>query len=216
VRRSCATCADTRNAVRLTVPLCPTACPTGPELPTAKANQAGVIIRVSGVRVPPPAFQPRRRIGLFLVLQSRSATPAKHATRPPRTVSLRSRWKGVAAPAPQLGRRQQQRQLAVYMGCCPNRRQDRVSHGKCARTGNSPASSASRTVLPSSNAGAMRLAWFGLDRSYRSRAERSAGAAGSSPGPGTTTVSSTGTVGPHARACGERWTGGRDRPPARR
>jgi hypothetical protein len=50
-----ATCEDTRNAVRARVPLCPTACPTGPEFPMPKPNQAGIIIRRSGVRVPPPA-----------------------------------------------------------------------------------------------------------------------------------------------------------------
>src|SRR4051794_32865828 len=62
-----ATCADTRNAARLTVPLCPMACPTGPEFPMAKPNQAGIIIRVSGVGVPPPALRqaPQQR-GLSL------------------------------------------------------------------------------------------------------------------------------------------------------
>ena len=34
--------------------LCPTACPT-PRFPIVKRNRAGIIIRVSGVRVPPPA-----------------------------------------------------------------------------------------------------------------------------------------------------------------
>jgi hypothetical protein len=57
---------DTRNAVRLGVPLCPTSCPIGPECPMAEPNLAGIIIRVSGVRVPPPAsrqgpFQPEPR-----------------------------------------------------------------------------------------------------------------------------------------------------------
>ena len=51
--------ADTRNGVRPGAQLCPTACPTGPELPMAEPNRAGIIIRVSGVRVPPPASRPR-------------------------------------------------------------------------------------------------------------------------------------------------------------
>jgi hypothetical protein len=50
-----AICEDTRNAVRTRVRLCPTACPTRPEFPMFKPNQSGIIIRVSGVRVPPPA-----------------------------------------------------------------------------------------------------------------------------------------------------------------
>jgi hypothetical protein len=41
--------------VRASVRLCPTACPTGPHSPMAKPNSSGIIIRVSGVRVPPPA-----------------------------------------------------------------------------------------------------------------------------------------------------------------
>jgi hypothetical protein len=35
--------------------LCPTACPTDPGFPMAKPDACGIIIRVSGVRVPPPA-----------------------------------------------------------------------------------------------------------------------------------------------------------------
>ena len=49
--------ADTRNAVPPNVRLCPTACPTGPEFSMAKPNSSGTIIRVSGVRVPPPALR---------------------------------------------------------------------------------------------------------------------------------------------------------------
>ena len=43
---------DTRNGVRPGVQLCPAACPIGPELPMAKPNRTGIMIRVSGVRVP--------------------------------------------------------------------------------------------------------------------------------------------------------------------
>jgi hypothetical protein len=50
-----AICEDTRNAVRARVRLCPTACPTRRGFPMVKPNQSGIIIRVSGVRVPPPA-----------------------------------------------------------------------------------------------------------------------------------------------------------------
>jgi hypothetical protein len=50
-----AICEDTRNAVRTRVRLCPTACPTRPQLPMGKPNQSGIIIRGAGVRVPPPA-----------------------------------------------------------------------------------------------------------------------------------------------------------------
>jgi hypothetical protein len=50
--------ADTRNGVRPGVQLCPTACPTGPELPMAKPNRAGIIIRRSQVRVLSPASKP--------------------------------------------------------------------------------------------------------------------------------------------------------------
>jgi hypothetical protein len=42
---------DTRNVAQSGLQLCPTACPTGPELPMAKPKSAGIIIRVSGVRV---------------------------------------------------------------------------------------------------------------------------------------------------------------------
>ena len=35
--------ADTRNGVRPGVQVCPTACPTGPKLPMAKPNRAGII-----------------------------------------------------------------------------------------------------------------------------------------------------------------------------
>ena len=42
---------DTQNAARPKVPLRPTACPTGLESPMANPNRAGIIIRVSGVRV---------------------------------------------------------------------------------------------------------------------------------------------------------------------
>ena len=44
---------------------------------------SGIIIRVSGVRVPPPAFQPRAASAV-LGFASRSATPTKHASRPRR------------------------------------------------------------------------------------------------------------------------------------
>ena len=54
---------DTRNAVRARVRLCPTACPTRPEFPMVKPNQPGIIIRVSGVRVPPPASRKARNPG---------------------------------------------------------------------------------------------------------------------------------------------------------
>ena len=50
-----ATPGDTRNGVRAKLRLCPTACPTGLKCPMTKPNEAGIIIRVSGVRVPPPA-----------------------------------------------------------------------------------------------------------------------------------------------------------------
>jgi hypothetical protein len=50
-------CEDTRNAVRARVRLCPTACPTRREFPMVKPDQSGIIIRVSGVRVPPPASE---------------------------------------------------------------------------------------------------------------------------------------------------------------
>jgi hypothetical protein len=43
--------------MRHEVRLCPTACPRRPEFPMVKPNQAGIIIRVSGVRVPPPALR---------------------------------------------------------------------------------------------------------------------------------------------------------------
>jgi len=43
--------------------LCPTACPTRPEFPMVKPNQPGIIIRVSGVRVPPPASRKARNPG---------------------------------------------------------------------------------------------------------------------------------------------------------
>jgi hypothetical protein len=48
---------DTQNAARPKVRLRPTACPTGLESPMAKPKRAGIIIRVSGVRVPPPAWR---------------------------------------------------------------------------------------------------------------------------------------------------------------
>ena len=44
----------------MTVQLCPTACPTGLEVPVAKPSSAGIIIRVSGVRVPPLALRQGR------------------------------------------------------------------------------------------------------------------------------------------------------------
>jgi hypothetical protein len=61
-----AMCEDTRNAVRARVRLCPTACPTDQDLPMGKPNPAGIIIRVSGVRVPPPASQKAPQMGGFL------------------------------------------------------------------------------------------------------------------------------------------------------
>jgi hypothetical protein len=48
---------DTRNGVHPSARLCPTVCPTSPEFPMSKPNGAGIIIRVSGVRVPPPALR---------------------------------------------------------------------------------------------------------------------------------------------------------------
>jgi hypothetical protein len=43
--------------------LCPTACPTSLESPMAKPKLDGIIIRVSGVRVPPPAWVTKPRLG---------------------------------------------------------------------------------------------------------------------------------------------------------
>ena len=60
-----AICEDTRNAVRARVRLCPTACPTALQFPMVKPNQAGIIIRVSGVRVPPPASRKARNPGAW-------------------------------------------------------------------------------------------------------------------------------------------------------
>ena len=48
--------ADTRNALRPGVRMCPTACPTGPESPMAKPNRAGIIIRASGIPPAPEAL----------------------------------------------------------------------------------------------------------------------------------------------------------------
>ena len=73
--------ADTRNAAA-GVRLCPTACPTGPEFPMAKPNQAGIIIRVSGVRVPPPA--PRQ--GPATARTSNPARPRDRRVSPEATV----------------------------------------------------------------------------------------------------------------------------------
>jgi hypothetical protein len=47
---------DTRMRCSTKARLCPTACPTGCVFPVAKPNRAGIIIRVSGVGVPPPAL----------------------------------------------------------------------------------------------------------------------------------------------------------------
>jgi hypothetical protein len=69
-----AICEDTRNAVRARVRLCPTACPTALQFPMVKPNQAGIIIRVSGVRVPPPASRKSARIRL----RSRSSHGSGH------------------------------------------------------------------------------------------------------------------------------------------
>ena len=166
------TCADTRNALRLTVPLCPTTCPTGPNsrwLSQIRRESSSAcrgfesLLRHFG-RGAASAFS-------WLCRAALHRPPSTRAGHHERCLFRHARRESPLLH-PSRGRRRQQHQLAVDMGCCANRRQDRVSHGKCARTGNSPASSASRTVLPSSNAGAIRLAWFGLDRSYRSRAER--------------------------------------------
>jgi hypothetical protein len=46
---------DTRNGVRPRVRPCPTACQTGRVFPMAKPKLSEIMIRVSGVRVPPPA-----------------------------------------------------------------------------------------------------------------------------------------------------------------
>jgi hypothetical protein len=47
--------------------LCPTACPTGARCPMAKPKYRGIIIRVSGVRVPPPALRKVPFAGPFRV-----------------------------------------------------------------------------------------------------------------------------------------------------
>jgi hypothetical protein len=49
--------------VRPEARLCPTTCPIGPDCPMVKSNSAGIIIRVSGVRVPPPASKPKAPLG---------------------------------------------------------------------------------------------------------------------------------------------------------
>ncbi len=65
-----ATCADTRNAVRVTVRLCPTACPTDQDFQMVKPNQAGIIIRVSGGSSPSSGTAPRpRNSGAFGFLE---------------------------------------------------------------------------------------------------------------------------------------------------
>jgi hypothetical protein len=43
--------------------LCPNACPTGRKCPMAKPRSGGIIIRVSGVRVPPPAWKSLQTAG---------------------------------------------------------------------------------------------------------------------------------------------------------
>jgi hypothetical protein len=48
---------DTRNEVHPSAQLCPTVCPTSPEFPVVEPNQAGIIIRASGVRVSSNIFR---------------------------------------------------------------------------------------------------------------------------------------------------------------
>jgi hypothetical protein len=73
---------DTRNGVRAKVRLCPTACPTGLKCPMAKPNQGGIIIRVSGVRVPPPAS--RQGPGTSVIQRHSHAARCRIPRRSPR------------------------------------------------------------------------------------------------------------------------------------
>jgi hypothetical protein len=50
--------------------LCPTACPTDPGFPMAKPDARGIIIRVSWVRVPPPASRSPCKVPLWIIGQS--------------------------------------------------------------------------------------------------------------------------------------------------
>ena len=53
------------------VRLCPTACPTSRDFPMVEPNRAGIIIRVSGIRVPPPASLERAANGPVFPIGSR-------------------------------------------------------------------------------------------------------------------------------------------------
>jgi hypothetical protein len=67
---------DTRTAVRLGVPLCPTSCPIGPECPMAEPNLAGIIIRASG-STHPSSWAPRLGANWVPVELQRKATKAE-------------------------------------------------------------------------------------------------------------------------------------------
>ena len=81
---------DTRNAVRLGVPLCPTSCPIGPEFLMAKPKLAKIIIRVSGVRVPPPAPRLGPAAAGPPALQSTAAPRPKREPGPGRAAAVRA------------------------------------------------------------------------------------------------------------------------------
>jgi hypothetical protein len=69
---------DTRNAMHPGARFCPTVCPIRRGSPIAKPNQAGIIIRVAGVRVPPPALrQGPAAAGLWLSRAVRSLDSAE-------------------------------------------------------------------------------------------------------------------------------------------
>ena len=90
--------------------LCPRACPTMRESPMAKPNQAGIIIRVSGVRVPPPASRkaPYMR-GFFASWRAAAAVLSglcvgSDDARPPRGLELDRPSRYLRRPHAEAGR----------------------------------------------------------------------------------------------------------------
>jgi hypothetical protein len=119
---------DTQNAARPKARLRPTACPTGLESPIAKPKRAGIIIRVSGVRVPPPALIKSLLIARFApVGQPRDEawiSPADFSSGPPGGRCVRR-----AATVPPFGSR-----ALGYVPSVPRARPCRSQHSKCSST----------------------------------------------------------------------------------